>query len=802
MIEAMTKMNITRRFLLPALAALALTACQSDALSKLGVSDPSSFFESAGALDSKAPKAEKEKITVNRVQFSPDHKTFSVWTGMLDDIGPYSLTDSTQVRIEVEEFDDGVKASRRVQPKLVKSWNTESDQIKDLGVKVLVLVDLTLTQDQIDAERRAVEEMATAFNRDNLYVSFMSGNSVSKTQLLSKYILANYFNKGTPGKRLYRSILEKVREMAGKKDPWTDEDHLKLVVFSDGKVYDDSDKPMDPEHFRTENELLHADIPGRDSLTVCYVNFGRILDNMDDSAATNVLTSLCENSGGKMLPQFNWTFLENAMIASFGGVIDANRFDFVNPDGKVYRGDDYQLKIKFYSVKDGKLITSATANAREGTLYKPIIVNGDTLREVIFAGVSVGLLIMLLIYLLGQFIIPYIRYRLFLKKHVVTHTGGNMVLGDVSVGQTCYLCKAPFVRGDKVVVKCEHTMHKSCWDENEYHCPEYGRHCKHGSHYYNKENLLDRRNASFYMKWLLMAVLASIFAWMTFTVWTHFSTKHILEYFIPAERLQADYLGTHLNQLPSYGFMIGFFLTLGIAFLAIRRQRLASYVSILCRAIIAAVGSAVLYLLASVICITFKLETAWFFINLIPWILSSFLIAFVGTYGTSIKLKKSVILVAVAVSLISMNLWSSLYMFIGIDFRVLLLFSYMIYAIGMALAIASAAPKSEHYFLHVQGAVKTMDIALYKWFRANPKAVVSIGRSVDCSLQLSWDLQGNVAPVHAEITMNKGIARLTPLEEGVIMNGKSRKVDKPVKLYHGTRFQIGQTIFTYQEKDL
>ncbi|MBO4341082.1 MAG: hypothetical protein J5835_06610, partial [Bacteroidales bacterium] len=116
------------RFLLPALAVLALAACQSDALSRLGVADPSAFFDVA-ALDGKASKAAPEKMKVNRVEFGPGHKTFSVWTGMLDDIGPYSLTDSTEVRIEVEEYDEGVRNSRRVQPKLVKAWNTESDQI-------------------------------------------------------------------------------------------------------------------------------------------------------------------------------------------------------------------------------------------------------------------------------------------------------------------------------------------------------------------------------------------------------------------------------------------------------------------------------------------------------------------------------------------------------------------------------------------------------------------------------------------------------------------------------------------------
>ena len=216
----------------------------------------------------------------------------------------------------------------------------------------------------------------------------------------------------------------------------------------------------------------------------------------------------------------------------------------------------------------------------------------------------------------------------------------------------------------------------------------------------------------------------------------------------------------------------------------------------------AGLGSAILYLLVSALCIALHIDSTGFMINLVPWTLSSFLIAYVATHGTRIKLKRSIILIAVAVSVVSMYLWSSMYMVLGVDFRVLLLYSYMIYAVGMALAIAAAAPKSEHYFLHVHGAVKSMDVALYKWFRANPNAVVSIGRSVDCSLQLSWDLQGQVAPVHAEIRLERGVPKLSALEDGVLVSGKNLSVDRSITLYHGTTFQIGQTHFTYLEKDI
>lgn len=792
------------RYLLPLAAALCLTACQDGMLSRLGVEDPTKMFESGAIPGIKNAADSQEKMVVNKVEFSADHKNFSVWTGIVRDIGPYPLTDSTVVQIDVESFSSGFKNSRREHPQLVKAENTERDKVNALGVKTLVLVDLSLSQAQIDAQLDAVKEINTVFDRDHLYLAFVSGNAVTPSRQLSPYILDKYFNKWSDQKLLFRSLLEKIKEVEAGGEPWADAKQVKLLVFSDGQVYDDDDKPFDPEHFKTENDLLHAVTPGREYLSIFYVNFGKATDDgsNDDSESHNILASVCETSGGAYFPSFSWTLLEAAMMGPDFQAVASNRFDFVNPDGKVYRGDDQQVKLKFYTVKDHKLIASATAHVREGTFFHPIIVNGVSLREVLAEGLSVGLFLLLAIYLVFQFLVPFIRYRLFLRKYVIRYTGNKMALGDVAVAESCYLCKAPFVEGDEIVVKCEHTMHKSCWDENEYHCPEFGRHCKNGSHFYDKDNLLDKRNASFYLKWLLMAIITGTCAWLAFSVYTDKVHKHLLEFIIPQGELTQEVLNVHLSPLPSYGFMLAFFLTLGVAFLAMHKRNWTDYADILLRALAAGVCSSVLYLLVSLACIALHLQSAAFLMNIIPWTLSSFLCAVIGTYGTRVHLKKSMVLMAIGVSLVSMLLWSVVYMQIGVDFRLLLLYSTLLYMIGMALAIASLAPKSEHYFLHVQGAVKSMDVALYKWFRTNSKAVVTLGRSVDCSLQLSWDLQGNVAPVHAEIAMFKGVPRLKALEEGVSLGGKALEVDHPVNLRHGMSFQIGQTLFTYLEKDI
>ena len=795
-------MNTPRfRYLTMVLAAafLCLTACDSGLLSRIGVNDPSSLFDDASTVDGAATG---EKMVINKVEFSPDYKTFSVWTGVLQDLGPYPLTDSTVVKIEVESFVDDVRRSHRETPRLVKAWNTENEHAKQMGVKVLVLVDLSLQQEQIDAEQKAVREMLTVFDPDHLFLAFLSGDGVSTTHSLSDYVLEEYFEKDGDQKYLYRGMLDKIRELGAGEGCWADAESLKLIVFSDGQVYDADDKPFDPDHFKTENQLIHSlDKADPSLLSVYYVNFGRDSDEEADSESHNVISAICEASGGSFFPSFNWTLLEMSMLGPDIRSMMSNRFDFENPDGKVYHGDDQKLKLSFYTVQDHKLIASVTGHICEGSFFRPIIVGGVSLKEILLVGFSVSLLILLIIYVLGQLLLPLIRYRRFKRKYVIRHTGRPMALGDIAVAERCYLCKAPFEEGDEIVVKCEHTMHKHCWDENEFHCPEYGRHCQNGSHFYDREHLFDRRNASFYLNWLLMAIIVGTAAWIVFMLAAHTPHKHLLEFVLPTGKVSQEVLNAHLTRLPSYGFILSFFLTIGVAFLSVSRRRWVNYAGILLRGVVAGLCSMLLYLLMSLASIAMGLESASLLLTLIPWTLSSFLCVVLATRGTRIRLKKPMVLIAVGVSLISLVLWSLLYIRIGLDYRILLLYSTLIYMVGMVLAIASAAPRTEHYFLHVQGAVKTMDIALYKWFRANPQAVVTLGKSVDCSLQLSWDLRGNVAPVHAEITMYKGAIRLKALENGVTLSGKPLKVDRYVTLRHGLRFEIGQTRFEYQERD-
>jgi len=98
--------------------------------------------------------------------------------------------------------------------------------------------------------------------------------------------------------------------------------------------------------------------------------------------------------------------------------------------------------------------------------------------------------------------------------------------------------------------------------------------------------------------------------------------------------------------------------------------------------------------------------------------------------------------------------------------------------------------------------MKETDIAIFKWFVNNPEQIVTIGKSIDCSLQMSWDIKGQVAPIQCEIRLVGDMLRLTALEDGVVVGEKPLAAGKSIWLYHNTMFRIGDTTFTYVERDL
>ena len=761
-----------------------------------------------------------DALQIIDLTFSDDHKITEVSTRLLHDVGGWDLTDSTRVAVVVDQSIKRLISDfdTEEEPVVKKVTNSSRELFRKLDFKILALVDLSLPQKMVDAQCKAVKEIKAQFGSQSVLVAFMQGENVSETYEASDYVIDNYFIHQDPSTiYLYRSVLTKLAEIQDEQTEIGRAHRKVMFIMSGGKTYD-GEQPIDPKHFELQQLLKDKALSCRGQLQAYYANISSVSDVdqelailSDNVTDSNILQYFCKSLGGLYQSSLDWEEIEVDILKDFN--IDLSNYKILleQPSHKVFRGV-HVLKIAFYDKATNDLIAKGQTEFSLGSVYNPVIIDDVPMIEFIAIAIVVTLSILLLVWLVLQFLEPYIRYRIFRHRYVIRYTGSNMSFQGQPVSQSCYLCKSPFAEGDEIVVRCKHTMHRECWDDNEYHCPEHGRHCKEGSHYYNPQHPLDRRNPLFYMKWVLVAIVAGFTSWCVFVSHDHPISAMLIEEMqmlfngdnATRSEMEFDY-GSGLNDLPAFGMAVGFVLTFFLAnFTVRRRQWILRLAEVFIRAVVASLMGSLLCLLGCCISILLHFDYKSFLTEWIPWALLIGFIILAVTFKTRSSFRSSyILLVSCLIAVFTMVMWGLVYFSTYMDYRLSLLLAIIAYAVAIALCIARVTPRSERYFLHVEGAIKEMDVALYKWFRVSPNQVITIGRSVDCIIQQSWDINGHVAPLHAEIKRHIDSLRLKALEEGVTYDdGRPLPVGKEIWLYHGRSFTVGNTKFTYIEKDL
>ncbi len=757
------------------------------------------------------PQKEHNNMEIVKVDFSKNYKEIHVKVKVPTEISIYSLNDTTKYHYETEESNLSNKSKKGtdLQPVLVDIKNIHLQEIAKTDLKLLLLVDLTMPDEAVKKMRENIQQMRKWFAPNNLYVAFIQGTGVTETMQLTDYIMANYFKASDSRGLLYRSILEKLEEIKGWESISSDEKGL--IVFSDGDVYDAKNQPIDPQHFELQERLLHI-TKSMGYPSVKYINYGANYEEGEGNEAKSIIKELVKHTGGIYHEKFDWSKLLADIMNKYQLDFADYQLDFVNPDEKIYVGKTQHLRINIYD--GGKLLATGCAEYTIGNIFSPVIINGLTKRQALLQGCLIALLIFIVAYFILQVIIPYFSFKHFKRKYVTHYTKEGMIVNGIPVSRSCYFCKAPFEEGDEIVVKCKHVVHKECWDENEYKCPEAGRHCKEGSHYYNANNPLDSRNAPFYISWVLAGILAGLVGWVSFVCLMELRSSgetlvNVMLYIrklmpgTPEAQAAYDLYIKHLTHLPKFGLCINIFLTFALSYLS--QHSFPFHLKFqwsVAKALVCGLFGYTIYLLTSVVSIIFDLQANSLFIDWIPWAANGFIIAYVSTYFTHIKLRKKFIGISCAIGFGMMYAWTNLMFNSTMDNHEELLLCFLGYSIAMAVSIAVVTPKSEQYFLHVEGAIKPMDIALYKWMRTSPSFKVTIGKSVSCNLQISWDYGSNIAPVQATITNERGKLYLTAEEDGITVNDQPLPAESKIRLYHGKKFSIGKTIFTYIEKDI
>lgn len=763
--------------------------------------------EDSTGIDSLGTDGDHHNIQVDTILFSQDYKTISVKLKMPEELANHSLTDSTKIRIATEESSPSCLNDRsNLQPVLTRITNIRKQELADKKYSLLLLVDLTLSAEEIAEERKAIEQIRSWFPPSSLHIAFLKSNGVTEDYLASDYVMNTYFRKSGSRKFLYRSILAKMDDLRN----WTSlsREQKALVVFSNGDVYN-KDFPIDPQHFELQKELLQTSTSSGYS-SVYYVNSGTYYGEGEGNEAQSIMQHVCERTNGLCQSAFNWNSMLSALLDNMKMDYADYQLDFTNPDHKTYSGKATQLNITIY--EKGELLGTACAHYKIGSIYTPVIINGLSDMQIALIGILTVLFILAITYLVTQILVPYVSYQLFKRRYITHYTTKGMVFNGIQVDQSCYYCKAPFEEGDEIVAKCKHVMHKSCWEENEYKCPEYGRKCKEGSHYYNSTNLFDCRNAPYLKPWIIAGIIAALLGWLLYLGADDRPSNVILNKFMlsihglkegtAAAQNYYDNYAESLKYLPIFGLCQNIFLSFAISYLSLQTHPITQKLKI---ASLKALSSGILgylaFMLACFLSIILNLKDGSIIIDCIPWVLNSIIIAYVSTFGTRIRLSRKLIGISIVVGLVVMYMWIYFVFYDKLDYRGQILLCFIIYSVAIAVCVAAKAPRTERYFLHVEGALKPMDIALYKWLRTSPDFTVTIGKSVDCHLQMTWDFASNIPPVQATIFIRRGNIYMQAQEEGVEMDGKPLSTDSKVRLYHGRKFTIGKTTFTFEEKD-
>lgn len=717
---------------------------------------------------------------------------------------------------------------------IVDSLLDISNQVSRMdNIDIMLLIDKgeTVKDELLERQRNITEQIINAYgNEARIFVSYMYNSKVTESYKVDS---TNFVSSGIKrvigaedeeyggGKMIFKSVLSKMQEMSGNGQTYypdlasspyfqKNDDRDKIIfAFTDGKIKD-------------RNGEFYG---GLDDYTQCYLDYISTMRNgtygipvyciyLGEDESLNEedeerLSAFSMIGSGSSRGFFKKAFTPEQLQQLTMGVIDSVAPDYqlvlINPEGKCYDGEAVNFRLALLGDDDTLAVGEHIYMA--GSKESPTFVSyGGSNWGTLFVGLVLGLLILVVTYLVMQFLVPKIKYRMFLKKYVVPFSKSKFGVEEL----TCYYCKEPIEEGEMVVKKCDHIVHKDCWDENGGRCPEYGRHkCKTGIHYYNSDKLTDPKNATHMLPWILAGFVSGLLAWLLFFLlgkagFMETAMASLVDALNPWKDIDQGQRETLVAAMATKtaawlqkGLALGFFMVLFFSYVIEFRKVDSKILGfIMLRSLVGAVAGMLAMLIGSIIVILTGKANTFGLVDWIPYLLFALAEATVLWYKSEIKLKSALIGGCISV------LFSFLVIYLASG-RFAPVIGYMLYAAGLGGSIAVVHYASEKYFLRIDGCIKERDIAIYKWMSVTGGFnKVSIGKSANCVLQMNWDKSDKIGDRVVELYLEKSRPTMRVLDNGVSRQGRTLPKDTVITLTHGSEFTIGDTRFTYIEKDV
>ena len=494
------------------------------------------------------------------------------------------------------------------------------------------------------------------------------------------------------------------------------------------------------------------------------------------------------------------------VLQQFMQAIKDEMYDFAL-SYQVPQGSSYSGKVNYTALWDGEAKGSQAFSI--GTAGNPWpkqqVTAGNSARRYLIA-LLVAFLTILLFIAIMKIIIPGIKSKAFSAKYYKKYKMMDNVRTMV-----CPMCRCEILPGQRVVTRCRHITHVRCWKANDYKCVEYGQNCKEGiQDHVQWDNLFTKE--TFHDCFLaIMGVVASLVSWIIYDIsgrgfFNKLATAFVNAFF-STEGQSMGIAKECISEVSSFltiGLLLGFFLSFTFRFFdGVKRRTFTWFLEITGWSLLSSVIGMAAFALGGVILCLWVSPTDTF----IPWYCSFpayLLFSVCTTLGLTIRstipFKSALIggLVSAIIgffvlyfSRISTQRWD--YMNMLLDF--------VIYGGGLGASLITVRMLAEKYFLVVKNGIRSgLRIPIHKWMNAGNK--VTIGMTQQCEIQMAWEKSNKVAKEHVQLYVNpsRSQAMLRPMAATTFnMRAELDSNDKPVPLFNGDTFKIGDTIFQYVE---
>lgn len=536
-------------------------------------------------------------------------------------------------------------------------------------------------------------------------------------------------------------------------------------------------------------------------------------ENTNIETTLDVITRPKDNNGElirNLLGTVKSSASMNDVLASFQEVIEDAAYDYeilytADPN-KTYSGNiNYRTKWGNTTIGEGTF----TIGSAERPWPEREQSSANILIELLVA-VLVTVLTFAFFFLIMKIAVPYMRFLSFKSKYYKKYEPEANVQRRI-----CHYCKQDLKPGQIIVAKCEHLMHKHCWEENGYKCAEFGQNCKTGIQEHIEWKELFKLNSLKDCSQTIAGILAGLISWIIYEICGRGGFKGLSEWIVGLvfdnADTQASLIQDCVMRTSSFlmiGLLLGFFISIVFRYKDdIRDKSWKIWLKIIGLSVMTgAIGMLAFAIGADIFCLilswTGKTYIPWY-CSLPAYILFSISVSLALTIQSTIPVKSAL-------------LGGSLSAFIG--FLVLyftkftsgkyewlnMLLDFIIYGGGLGASLITVRMLAERYFLVIQNGVKAgQKIPIHKWMNATGGGnKVSIGMTGECEIQMNWEKSNKVAKEHAQLYIDheKALPVIKPLASGVLYNGRADlPVNKAAVLSNGDMFKIGDTIFKYEE---